>query len=300
MNPNSPLENDAHFPLCQRGTEGNFLQQDETQIPPSPPFLKGGMNSWDETLTQFSAVIRTGAEFAPGALNCPRYPEERGVNVYRNNYRGNLHDTLAGAYPVIRQLVGEDFFRLLAKRFIEQHPSRSGNLHRYGSEMAEFLTHFENTQHLAYLPDMARLEWAYHHAYFAADVAPFDLARLASIYPESYAGLRWRLHPSCALLTTAYPVAAIWQAHQDGVDSDFNIDLASGGENLLVYRNGLNIEIVHVAPASLHWLAQLQQDVSMGVATETTLSIHPEFGVATALRHWLLHGVLVNFETPSP
>ena len=68
---------------------------------------------------------------------------------------------------MIHQLVGEEFFRLLAKRFIEQHPSHSGNLHRYGSEMAEFLMHFENTQHLAYLPDVARLEWAYHLAYFA-------------------------------------------------------------------------------------------------------------------------------------
>ena len=91
------------------------------------------MSNWDETLTQFSAVIRTGAEFAPGALNCPRYDEERGVGVYRNNYRGNLHDTLASEYPVIRQLVGEDFFRLLAKRFIERHSSHSGNLHCYGS-----------------------------------------------------------------------------------------------------------------------------------------------------------------------
>ena len=253
------------------------------------------MSNWDETLTQFSAVIRTGAEFAPGTLNCPRYPEERGVNVYRNNYRGNLHDTLAAAYPVIRQLVGEDFFRLLAKRFIEQHPSRSGNLHRYGSEMAEFLTHFENTQHLAYLPDMARLEWAYHHAYFAADVAPFDLARLAAIAPDSYASLRWQLHPGCSLLTTTYPVAAIWQAHQDGA-GDFNIDLNSGGDSLLVYRNGLSIKVVHVAPASLHWLVRLQQNITMGIATEATLSTHADFDVATALHHWLAQHVLIDFD----
>ncbi len=255
------------------------------------------MSTWTHTLECFSATIRTGSR-SPGEIICPRYAEERGVGVYRNNYRGNLHDTLASAYPVIHQLVGEDFFRLLAKRFIEQHASRSGNLHRYGGEMDEFLTHFENTQHLVYLPDMARLEWAYHRAYFADDAVPFDLARLVNIAPESYAGLRWQLHPSCTLLTTAYPVAAIWQAHQDGANADFNIDLEAGGDSLLVYRNGLSMNINRIAPASVHWLAQLQQNICMGDATEATLCAHPDFDVATTLQHWLAQGVLVNFDIP--
>ncbi len=257
------------------------------------------MTIWIDTLEHFSGAIRTGTG-APEEIVCTRYPEERGIGVYRNNYRGNLHDTLASAYPVIRQLVGEDFFRLLAKRFIEQHASRSGNLHHYGSEMAGFLTHFENTQHLPYLPDMAQLEWAYHRAYFADDTVPFDLARLANIAPDSYAGLHWRLHPSCTLLTTAYPVAAIWQAHQDGANADFNIDLDAGGDSLLVYRNGLSMDIVRITPASLHWLTQLQQGICMGDATEATLSAHPDFDVAATLQHWLVNSVLADFDAPSP
>ena len=254
------------------------------------------MTTWTDTLAQLSAVIRTGAEFAPGTLSCPRYPAARGIEVYRNNYRGNLHDALAGAYPVIRLLVGEDFFRLLSKRYIERHPSRSGNMHRYGSGMAEFLTHFENARHLAYLPDMARLEWAYHHAYFAEDVPPFDLNRLATVAAEVYPALRWRLHPSCALLTSVYPIAAIWQAHQDGSPADFYIDLNSGGDSLLVYRNGLSVEIVSIAPASLHWLAQLQPGIPMGAATDATLSTYPDFDLATTLRHWIAQGVLSDFD----
>jgi len=253
------------------------------------------MSNWSDTLAQFSAVIRTGEEFGHDAIISANYPAQRGIDVYRNNYRGNLHDTLACAYPVIRRLVGDDFFRLLAKRFIEQHPSRSGNLHRYGSEMAEFLTHFENTRHLAYLPNMASLEWAYHRAYFADDTMPFDLARLASAPPESYAEFRWQLHPSCTLLATDYPVAMIWQAHQDGAPADFQINLDRGGDDLLVYRKGLNVDIASIAPASLHWLAQLQQNTRMGTAAEATLSIHPDFDLATTLRHWLTEEVLADF-----
>jgi hypothetical protein len=252
------------------------------------------MSDWADTFARFSAVIRTGAGFDEGAIACPNYPAARGIEVYRNNYRGNLHDALAGAYPVIRQLVGEEFFRFLAKRFIEGYPSRSGNLHRYGGELAEFLTRFENTRHLPYLPDMARLEWAWHRAYFAPDAAPFDPARLARIPPEAYAGLRLRLHPACTLLVTGFPVAAIWRAHQD--DADFRIDLDRGGEHLLVHRKDLRPDIAGIAPAELYWLAQLQQDIAMGAATEATLAAHPDFDVAAALRRWLAQGVLVDFE----
>jgi len=60
------------------------------------------------------------------------------------------------------------------------------------------------------------------------------------------------------------------------------------------------VDIVSIAPASLHWLAQLQQDICMGAATETTLSIHPDFDLATTLRHWLAKGVLIDFNTPLP
>jgi len=254
------------------------------------------MTDWKHTLAQFSSVIRSGAEFAPGSIVCPQYAETRGVEVYRNNYRGNLHDTLASAYPVIRQLVGEIFFRILAKRFIEEQSSQSGNLHRYGREMADFLTRFESTKHLAYLPDMARLEWAYHRAYFADDVRSFELARLAEVAPEAYTDLRWRLHPACILLASAYPVAAIWQAHQDGTPTGFDIDLNGGGETLLVWRNGLSVEIVHLAEDSHHWLAQLYRGASMGDAAEATLAAYPDFDLPTTLRHWLAQGVLIDFE----
>jgi len=253
------------------------------------------MTNWIDTLTQFSNAIRTGTGFAPNEIISPHYAAARGIEVYRNNYRGNLHDTLANAYPVICQLVGEPFFRLLAKRYIELHPSRSGNLHRYGGEMANFLTQFENTQHLVYLPDIARLEWAYHLAYFAADAPPFDIARLGTVAPEAYKDLKWRLHPSCALLISAYPVAAIWQAHQAGEPDVFHINLSSGSNILMVYRDGMSVQIFSLEPSSHYWLSQLQNGIAMGQATNATLSAYPDFDLANTLRHWLARGVLIDF-----
>jgi len=75
--------------------------------------------------------------------NHSNYPVDVAIEIYRNNYRGNLHDALAGAYPVIKQLVGDEFFRFLARKYIEKYPSRSANLHQYGEEL-QFLLPAEN------------------------------------------------------------------------------------------------------------------------------------------------------------
>jgi hypothetical protein len=253
------------------------------------------MHAWNETVAQFSAVIRRGASFAPGEIVSPHYPTERGVGVYRNNYRGNLHDALAGAYPVVRQLVGEDFFRFLARCYVETHDSHSGNLHRYGGEMAQFLTDFDNTRHLAYLPDMARLEWAHHRAYFSDDTPAFDLARLAEVAPESYSALRWQLHPSCALLASPFPVGAIWRAHQQDSAMDFDIDLKRA-EHLLIHRNRFGVQVEDIPADELYWLTCAQAGENMGAATEKTSTAFPGFNLGAALSRWLAAEVLADFD----
>ena len=253
------------------------------------------MSHWAETLTQFSAVIRTGAEFTPGEINCLHYPPERGVEVYRNNYRGNLHDTLAGAYPVIEQLVGKDFFRLLARRYIEQHPSRSGNLHHYGAEMAAFIAAFEPAQGLPYLHDVAALEWVCHRTYFADDVATLDIAKLAQVPPGQYADLILHTHPACHLVCSRYPVASIWHAHQPGAPDNFHIDLEIGAYNALVYRKGDAVIVSELLPADAAWLKGIQAALPLGEITASMLEQHPDFDLQAGLINLIAQGMLSDF-----
>lgn len=253
------------------------------------------MHAWADTVEQFADAIRNGSDLAPHVANSAGYPLMQGVEIYRNNFRGNLHDTLATAYPVIVELVGPDFFKWLARKFIEQYPSRSGNLHRYGSEMADFLAHLADVRHLPYLPDVAQLEWACHRAYYTEDAAPLDVDRLHQIVPEDYANLRWQLHPACALISSRYPIAVIWQAHQADASGDFRIDLADGGDNVLVTRNETGVQVTRISPDRLFWLQQLQHGATLGAACEITLSTHPEFDLTGALMQEVTQGVLIDF-----
>ncbi|TAJ81241.1 MAG: DUF2063 domain-containing protein [Gallionellaceae bacterium] len=225
----------------------------------------------------------------------PNYSADIAIEVYRNNYRGNLHDALAGAYPVIKQLVGDDFFRFMARKFVEQHPSHSANLHHYGAELADFVAGFAPAQELVYLPDVAALEWACHVAYFAADAGKLSLERLAQVPPEQYPYLILRAHPSCGIVRSRYPVSAIWHAHQPGADSDFHIDLASGPAIALVSRIGDVVQVDDVSEAEADWIQRIQSGEMLGMATVATLGRHPDFDLQATLLKLATQNVLIAF-----
>ena len=121
------------------------------------------------------------------------------VAIYRNNVFGNYRKALAATFPVVRQLVGAAFFDAAVDAYVRAHPSTRGDVNRYGDDLARFLAAYEPARMLAYLPDVARLEWAIDQAAIAADAPPFDLAALAALPEDAHAGLRFVLHPSAQL-----------------------------------------------------------------------------------------------------
>jgi len=225
----------------------------------------------------------------------PHYSVAAAIGIYRNNYRGNLHDALAGAYPVIEQLVGREFFRYMTRQFIGQHPSRSGNLHHYGAEMADFVASFEPARGLPYLQDVAALEWACHRAYFADDAPVLDIVRLGQIPPGQYPDLTLHTHPSCDLVLSRYPIVTIWQAHQPGASADFQIDLDSGASIAQVSRKDDVVIVNEISASDADWLHAIQHGATLGEATSATLQRHPDFNLQTVLLNLVTQGVLSDF-----
>jgi Putative DNA-binding domain len=221
------------------------------------------------------------------------YSLANAIEVYRNNYCGNLYDTLVGAYPVTEELVGKDFFRLLARQFIEQHQSCGGNLHHYGTEMADFVAAFDPARRLVYLPDVATLEWACHVAYFAEDAAALNLGQLAELPSEQYPDLILRTDPASQVVSSRYPIAAIWHAHQPGAPSDFHIDLDAGSCNALVSRKDDVVLVSELSDANATWMRSIQAGTPLGFAAESTFERYSDFDVQSALLNLLQKGVLL-------
>ncbi len=254
------------------------------------------MTEYTDELNRFMRAIVQGTDVSPQIDTIyQNYSLDIAIEIYRNNYRGNLHDALTGAYPVILQLVGDEFFRYLTRSYIGQYPSVSANLYHYGEQMSVFLQEFPPAQALPYLPDVAVLEWTCQIAYFATDEPNFALDKLALIPAEQHPNLI--LHTACHVLRSNYPLTAIWQAHQPG--ADIQINLASGGSIALVSRLANIVQVSELSEADACWLQRIQVRDTLGLATEATLALHPDFNLQATLLALLKQGVLTGFHLES-
>jgi hypothetical protein len=206
-----------------------------------------------------------------------------GMAVYRGNAFGNWRGALAGACPVVRRIVGEAFFQALARDYARARPSRSGDLNEYGDAFAQFLGSYAGTRDLPYLPDVARLEWLAHRAYFAADPARFDLSRPTEV----------RLAPACGLLESDWPVASIWEAHQEGGRPEL-VDLGAGPERALVHRPDWRVQVTSLRRGDFRFIERLQAGETLGAALEAAVSEDPAFVPQLALAAWVQAGVFTQ------
>lgn len=164
------------------------------------------------------------------------------LEIYRGNAVGNATTALSLGFPVVRRVVGEEFFDALARAFWAVEPSRSGNLDEYGEGFPAFLAGFPHVASLPYLADVARLELLVRRAAVAADHRPADASLLAGLEPSGLGELGLRLQPGLGLLASPWPVAGIWRQHQPEYALELDIDL-SRAEHALVRREGVKVRV---------------------------------------------------------
>jgi hypothetical protein len=178
-----------------------------------------GAPSFRETVDAFAAALADPAAATPAQIRGQEgAPDARRFAVYRNNIALSLIASLAARYPVTRRLVGEDFFRAMARAYAAVNKPNTPVLIRYGGGFPAFIAGFEPARDLAYLADVARLENAWVEAYHAAEAAPLALAALAGLDEESLAAAGVVFHPAARVLSSGHPVASIWAAHQGVVE----------------------------------------------------------------------------------
>ena len=233
---------------------------------------------------EMSARVRAG-----------RFPAAQHLQVYRNNVVESLTGALRAVYPVVEKLVGDGFFRYAVHEYLRAHRPRSGNLHDFGDAFAGFLAGFAPAAQLPYLPDVARLEWAWHQAFHAADAPAFDLARLGAVPAGQHSSLRFVLHPSARLLESDFPIVRIFEINQDGYDGDARVDLAEGGVHALVIRRGLTVYVEALASGEAGLFTALDKQQPLGVAMQAALTAQPDFDLAGTLAGHLRRGTLVDF-----
>jgi len=189
------------------------------------------MLSYEDRLASFAGAMADG-NHAPLGVTAASAGH---IAVYRNNARVNRIAALADAFSNLVQLVGLDYFRALAREYVDAVSAESANLHDDGAHLPAFIRTFAPAAGLPYLADVAQVDWLMHRAYFAHDTPAVNPEVLGTIGPERFGMAVLRFSPSLGLAQSArWPIADIVAMHQGGPTA--NID--AGAQALLIWREG--------------------------------------------------------------
>jgi hypothetical protein len=219
----------------------------------------------------------------------------RRIEIYRHNVFSALRGGLGDLYPIIKNIVGDDYFQAAADVYIRQTPSPSGDLNDFGETFSAFLKHYAPASELPYLGDVAAMEWAWHRAYDAADADGLDLARLAALPPELHAALVFTVHPSLRLVASPYPLFDIWRVNQPGYEGEMRVDWDTRGDKLAVSRPEFEVQMQQLDAGGFAFLAACAQGDALEAAASKAFEADAAFSLQTRLIELVQTRLIVGF-----
>jgi hypothetical protein len=205
---------------------------------------------------------------------------DRRFAVYRNNVAAGLVEAMVQRFPAVCAIVGDEFFRPMARSFVFASPPRSPVLLSYGEAFPDFLESFAPVAALPYLADVARLEIARGQAHHAVDAAPVTAEALAALDP-CRPGVRVGIHPAVRLIRSAYPMVTLW-AMNAGAQTPAAIDDWSA-EDAVVARPAHRVLVHRLPPGGFTFLQALRDGVALEAAMMAAFAVSDQFDASTAV-----------------
>lgn len=179
------------------------------------------------------------------------------LQIYRNNFVLSLTEALEATFPVLKAMVGEEFFAQLAKAFIRQVPLEKAAIAEFGAALPEFMAQLDQLSDMPYLIDLARFEWLYSWRINRMPVAlsfPYDA--LSQLSESDYDHLRFTLSPDLTLFESQWAIPELFQRVKPWLASQVQEEQASGDPmDGLDLNQPQNVVIVTIGLAEVDILA---------------------------------------------
>ena len=227
------------------------------------------MMQWDSIQNEFTDALRNPEFGIPDTIGKTNgQPSTKRFNVYRNNVTVSLTETLSAGFPVVTQLVGEEFFSAMARVYIEHNIPTSPVMMHYGKTFPGFIASFEPAQSLPFLSDVAKIEFTWTQSYNALDAEPIGIEKLGEIDPEKLMNTKFEIHPSLYMIHSEFPALSIWNAHHQENTEELLSNLENNPEYGIMLRPQLKVETLMLLPQIFAFIKALQEGHNLGAATE--------------------------------
>jgi hypothetical protein len=212
--------------------------------------------------------------------------------VYRNNVTVSLIEALASTFPGVQAMVGEAFFREMARQYVRQHPPASPVIMHYGETFPAFIEDFGPAKTLPFLGDVARLDRAWLNAYHAADAHALTAAEFQGVGEELLGTAVFTPLPASEVVKSQFPLVTLWEASRAGQPPQFGDKPVP--EWAVVVRPEYEVRVIGVGEVEGTFLAALAGGALLGEATERVLALDAAFDLGAALTRVVGSGIFAD------
>lgn len=212
--------------------------------------------------TPHDATLPWGASQAcwPALAAARLHTDAAGLRAYQLNAQATAQRVIAGHFPTLQAMLGPDTLKALALILWHETPPERGDLGEWGAALPALIDNHPDLQAWPWLADCARLDWARHQCERAADT-PLDTSSLNLLAEAEPEQLHMALKPCVQLLSSNWPVMALWEAHQgpaEGHEEAARLALQGGSTgDVVIWRNPWLLQMAPVDPAGAQWMTAL-------------------------------------------
>lgn len=163
------------------------------------------MTSFSSIQDYFQNYVMTKDEsIFDHVIGTKKVPKEVRLAIYENAYRLRLQESLENSYPVLKKYLGNKSFEKLCDRYINDFPSNYRSIRWFGDKLNLLLK-----QHLS---ELASLEWKSELVFDAKNAPILLLNEMASLSPDLWPTVKFKIHPSVQRINLFWNVVPIWEA----------------------------------------------------------------------------------------
>jgi hypothetical protein len=179
-------------------------------------------------------------------------PGEERLSVYREGYGARMRESLAETYEAVKFVLGEDRFTDMALDYSKKYHSRDYNLSVAGRHLPDYLKNSDYSKKLAFITDLARLEWAIAETFHAFQEPALGASDMAAVVQEKLLLSRLVFQKGVTIFSSEWPVLDIWNARKTD-RKKVDIDLTGKPQTILIFRSGFQVRCELLEP----WQAKL-------------------------------------------
>ncbi len=164
------------------------------------------------------------------------------IAAYTQGYPARVTEALRESYPALANILGDGSLAGLSDRYRGVLPDEPLNLNDVGADLPHFLQTDRLTEQLAFLPELAELEWAITRSFHAAAGDRFDPIDCKRWSIDDWQRAQIRFQPGLALLRSHWPLRALHATRNQDRD-EIDVDLEQGGECVVIFRRGFEVVV---------------------------------------------------------